>query len=360
MDFQKIFTGKSSKNYDNPDPSFSINDQPLLQRIHWFRFLYLSTMPSLALYGILTTELLTKTAIFHIIYLSLNSICITAGYHRYWCHKSYKASKSLQLFMAILSCASAQGSIYWWCRDHRIHHRYTDTPKDPYNAKAGFFYSHIGWLFLKRDRRKLGYVDTSDLQSDKLVMFQHNFYVPLVALTGYIIPIGICGLGWGDWRGGFFYANICRTVYIHHTTFCVNSVAHYIGDLTYGDSTTAKDSIITAILTLGEGYHNFHHEFPSDYRNGIRFYHYDPTKWLPTFTMDEFTAQVKKSNKQWIIIQGVIYDVTTFMFEHPGGIPLLDGAIGKDMSEAFNGGVYNHQNAARNLLGHLRVGSVVA
>ncbi|PVU86182.1 hypothetical protein BB561_006791 [Smittium simulii] len=356
MDFQKIFTGKSDRNYDNPDPSFSIDDQPLLQRIHWFRSLYLSTMPLLALYGALTTKLLTKTAIFYVIYLALNSICITAGYHRYWSHRSYKASRALQYFMAILSCASAQGSIYWWARNHRIHHRYTDTPKDPYNAKAGFFYSHIGWLFLKRDRRKLGYVDTSDLQSDKLVMFQHNFYIPLAYLMGYAIPIGVCGLGWGDWRGGYFFLN-----------------------------------------------------FPSDYRNGIRFYHLDPTKWaiwfcsllglaydlktfpeneikkgyiemkfkelnkikstidygtplekLPTFTMDEFTAQVKKSNKQWIIIQGVIYDVSTFMFEHPGGIPLLDSAIGKDMSEAFNGGVYSHQNAARNLLNHLRVGSIAA
>ncbi|PVU88747.1 hypothetical protein BB561_005724 [Smittium simulii] len=400
---------KPSIKLDNKDPSFSINDQPLLQRIHWFRLIYLSSMPLIAIYGAFTTKIVLKTAIFHVLYLILNSISITAGYHRYWAHRSFKASKALQIFMTFSACATVQGSIFWWCRDHRIHHRYTDTPKDPYNAKAGFFYSHIGWLFTKRDRRRLGYVDTSDLQADKLVMFQNNYYLPLAIFFGYIVPICVCGLGWGDWRGGYYYACIWRMVYIHHSTFAVNSVAHYIGNLTYGDSTTAKDSVITALLTFGEGYHNFHHEFANDYRNGIRFYHYDPTKWfiwfcslaglasdlktfpeneikkgyvemklreiskiqttidygtplekLPLFTMDEFIAQVNKSNKQWIIIQDVIYDVSSFTNEHPGGIPLLQNSVGKDVTEAFNGGVYNHQKAARNLLAHLRVGSITA
>ena len=111
-----------------------------------------------------------------------------------------------------------------------------------------------------------------------LIRFQHAYY-PLFALgMGFVVPTVVCGLGWGDWWGGYFLAGVARLVFVYHSTFFVNSLAHYAGAATYTDQHSARNSWITAVLTLGEGYHNFHHEFPNDYRNGIEWYQYDPTK----------------------------------------------------------------------------------
>jgi stearoyl-CoA desaturase (delta-9 desaturase) len=93
-----------------------------------------------------------------------------------------------------------------------------------------------------------------------------------------VLPTLICGLLWGDYWGGYFVVGVARLVFVHHSTFCVNSLAHWAGEAAYTDGHTARNSIITAMVTLGEGYHNFHHEFPSDYRNGVEWWQYDPTK----------------------------------------------------------------------------------
>ncbi|KAJ2380502.1 stearoyl-CoA 9-desaturase, partial [Coemansia sp. RSA 2559] len=330
--------------------------------------------------------LTTKTLIWAIAYYAFAGIGITAGYHRLWAHTAYSATYPLQVFLAFAGSAAVQGSIFWWARDHRVHHRYTDTTMDPYDALQGFWHCHIGWMLVKKDRRRLGYADTSDLKTDPLVRWQHKYYPLLVLLLGIVIPMSVAGICWGDWRGGFFYATVVRMVLLHHATFCVNSLAHTIGRHTYDDVQTARDSWITAVVTMGEGYHNFHHQFPNDYRNAIRFYQYDPTKWfirlastlglaydlktfpaneiekgfiqmrmqeleakhkkltfgtpvnkLPVFTEQEFLDQVKNYKKQWMVIEGFVYDVKTFVNDHPGGKALIVSSIGKDMTEAFNG-----------------------
>ncbi|KAJ2752706.1 stearoyl-CoA 9-desaturase [Coemansia aciculifera] len=380
--------------------------RPLLERLHWVHVILLSTTPLIALYGVLTTTLSVKTMLWATLYYAFAGLGITAGYHRMWAHTAYSATYPLQLFLAFAGSAAVQGSIFWWARDHRVHHRYTDTPRDPYDAIQGFWHCHIGWMLVKKDRRRLGYADTSDLKSDPLVRWQHKYYPLLVLVFGVVLPTSVAGLLWGDWRGGFFYATVLRMVMLHHATFCVNSLAHTIGTHTYDDVQTARDSWITALVTMGEGYHNFHHQFPNDYRNAIRFYQYDPTKWfiramaslglaydlktfpaneiekgfiqmrmqelenkrvkltfgtpvakLPVFTEQEFLDQVKTNKKQWMVIEGYVYDVKPFINDHPGGKALIMGGIGKDMTEAFNGGVYQHHNSARNLMNtSLRIG----
>ncbi|KAJ1919811.1 stearoyl-CoA 9-desaturase [Mycoemilia scoparia] len=384
-----------------------VETRPLLHRIHWVHVIILSLTPVLLFYGLLTTKIIPKTVLFTAIYYVFGGLGITAGYHRLWAHCGYSARYPLQVFLALAGSASVQGSIFWWCRDHRVHHRYTDTNKDPYNATRGLLHCHIGWMLVKKDRRSLGYADTSDLKSDPLVRWQHKYYPLLALLMGIIVPTCIPGLLWGDWRGGYFYASIGRIVAVHHATFCINSLAHALGEQTYDDEQTARDSFVTAIVTLGEGYHNFHHQFPNDYRNAIRFYQYDPTKWfilasknlglaydlktfpsneitkgyldmrlknirkeqaklnygppvekLPVYSAEEFLHQVRKCSKQWMVIEGCIYDVKDFTSRHPGGKGLLNSGIGKDMTEAFNGGVYKHHNAARNLLWTMRVGRI--
>ncbi|KAJ2271499.1 stearoyl-CoA 9-desaturase [Coemansia sp. RSA 371] len=386
-----------------------VEERSLLQRLHWVHIVLLATTPLLALYGIATTNVRSETLVLTAVVYLISGLGITAGYHRLWAHTAYSATYPLQVFLALAGSAAVQGSIFWWARDHRVHHRYTDTPKDPYDALQGFWHCHIGWMLVKKDRRRLGYADTSDLKTDPLIRWQHKYYPLLVLIFSVAIPILIAGLGWGDWRGGFFYAAVLRMVLFHHATFCINSLAHTIGRHTYDNVQTARDSWITALVTMGEGYHNFHHQFPNDYRNAIRFYQYDPTKWfiriastmglaydlktfpanevekgqiqmrmkelemkrakltfgthvnkLPIFTEEEFLDQVKNYKKQWMVIEGFVYDVKPFINDHPGGAALIRGGIGKDMTEAFNGGVYMHHNSARNLMNtSLRVGRLI-
>ncbi|KAJ1946676.1 stearoyl-CoA 9-desaturase, partial [Linderina macrospora] len=120
--------------------------RPLLQRIHWVHVILLSSTPLLALYGAMTTALQTKTLALMVIVYLISGLGITAGYHRLWSHVSYEASYPLQVFLALAGSAAVQGSIFWWSRDHRVHHRYTDTSRDPYNALEGFWHSHMGWM----------------------------------------------------------------------------------------------------------------------------------------------------------------------------------------------------------------------
>ena len=137
-------------------------------------------------------------------------------------------------------------------------------------------------MLVKQDKTKIGRLpdeELADLKEDPLIRWQHKWYLPLVVLMGLLVPTLLAGLCWGDYRGGFYLAGLARLVFVHHSTFCVNSLAHYAGSALYSDRNTARDSLITAFVTIGEGFHGFHHNFPNDARNGIRWYDYDPTKW---------------------------------------------------------------------------------
>ncbi|CAO3620921.1 unnamed protein product [Cunninghamella blakesleeana] len=373
------------------------------KHINWPQSILLIITPLIGIYGCLTTPLNQKTLYWSILYYFITGLGITAGYHRYWSHRSYSAPFITQFFLLLAGSGAVEGSVRWWSRGHRAHHRWTDTDKDPYAATRGFFFSHIGWMLVQRPKSRIGYADVSDLKKDSLVQFQHRFYIWFALFMGFIFPTLIAGLGWGDYKGGFIYAGVCRLVFVHHATFCVNSLAHYIGETTFDDFHTPKDHWITAIVTCGEGYHNFHHEFPQDYRNAIVWYQYDPTKWLikvlsffglvhhlkqfpsneikkgqyqmqekrlynkkkaltygtsindlPIYTWDEFQYQVNKKDQKWVVIEGIIYDLKDF--DHPGGTNYMKNGIGKDMTTAFNGAIYNHSNAARHLLTSMRCG----
>lgn len=119
--------------------------------------------------------------------------------------------------MAIAGAGAVEGSIKWWSRGHRAHHRYTDTELDPYNAHKGFWYSHIGWMILK-PRRKPGVADVSDLSKSEVVRWQHRWYLHLIIGMGFVVPTVVAGLGWGDWVGGFVYAGAARLCFVHHVS----------------------------------------------------------------------------------------------------------------------------------------------
>ncbi len=205
------------------------------------------------------------------------SLGITAGYHRLFAHRTYQASSALRLMALLFGAASAQNSALHWVNNHRIHHSKVDRDEDPYNIKRGFIWAHIGWVFYRDSERPIKRV--RDLEADSLVMWQHEHYVPLAAAFGLALPAALGAL-WGDALGGLLIAGFLRVVAQYHATFATNSLAHTLGSRPYDRSTSARDHFVTALFTFGEGYHNFHHRFENDYRNGVRLWDFDPTKWF--------------------------------------------------------------------------------
>ena len=218
------------------------------------------------------------TAIFLFYFTGMS---ITAGYHRLWSHKTYDANIVVRIILAIGGAMALQNSILHWSSDHRVHHRHVDdNDNDPYSAKKGLWFAHIGWMLREYQAKRYDdYGNCKDLQKDNVVMWQHNYYLPIVLAANF----GITALlGWlnGDVLGMVLIAGVLRLVLVHHVTFFINSLAHFWGSQPYTDKNSARDNGVLAFFTFGEGYHNYHHIFEYDYRNGIRWYQFDPTKWL--------------------------------------------------------------------------------
>jgi len=215
-----------------------------------------------------------------VVMFALTSVCVTGGYHRYYSHRSYECSKPVQLFYLVFGAAAVENSILNWASDHRYHHRYVDKAEDPYNILKGGLYAHMGWIFFKDTRdHERRFENVPDLMKDPLVMWQHRWYLPLVVIFTFALPTWI-GLIGGRPVGGLLWGGFLRVVLVHHTTFFINSLAHLYGSRPYSLTDTARDSWWLAPLTFGEGYHNFHHKFQADYRNGIRWWQFDSTKWF--------------------------------------------------------------------------------
>ncbi|OGO94073.1 MAG: hypothetical protein A3F41_04795 [Coxiella sp. RIFCSPHIGHO2_12_FULL_44_14] len=250
--------------------------------INWTNTLFLILTPLVGIIGTLLLCLFSQVAlatwIFAGIFTFITGMGITAGYHRLLSHKTYQCHGVVRLFLLLFSSACFEGSALEWSTDHRNHHRYVDTDKDPYSIHKGFWFAHIGWL-IRLEPKKRDFSNVADLMRDPLVRFQHRFFVPLAILMGFIFPLALGAL-WGDALGGLLIAGALRIVFNHHVTFAINSICHTFGKRTYCLKQTAVDNWFTALFTYGEGYHSYHHKFPIDYRNGIKTFHYDPTKWL--------------------------------------------------------------------------------
>ncbi|KAI6032466.1 hypothetical protein EDC04DRAFT_2868935 [Pisolithus marmoratus] len=345
--------------------SYTLKNEELLPPgdLNWLHVAILSFMPILGFVGAYFTCLRWET--------DRLDRRLTAGYHRLWAHRSYNTSRTLQFALALLGAGAVDGSIGWWERGHRAHHRYTDTDLDPYNAQKGLLWSHVGWMIIK-PRRKSGVAGSATyprtISSDGGIV-----------TTSIILPTVAAGLGWGDWKGGYAYASLLRIVIIHHSTFCVNLLAYWLGEAPFDDKYTLRDHLITALVTIGEGYHDFHHQFPMDYRNAIRRYQYDPTKWfiwarekvnlashlkrtevrkgqltmhlkrlhetqemlswpsdnghLPVISWESYRTQAK--TQPLICIAGLIHDMVDFLDEHPDGHHLLTKIIGRGATTAM-------------------------
>lgn len=250
------------------------------RQLNWVNLVFLITAHLLAVAAVLWMVFDTFswwTLGLGLLWLELCSLSITAGYHRLFSHRAYKAAGWFRFVTLLFGAASIQNSALAWSRGHRLHHAFTDTDKDPYNAKKGFLWSHVGWV-VHRVPAVEG-PSIKDLESDPLVMWQHRNYVLIATVVGALIPLAL-GFLWGDPIGALLVAGFLRLVVQWHMTFTINSLAHMVGTQPYSRKNTARDSSLIALISWGEGYHNFHHRFPSDYRNGVRWWHFDPTKWL--------------------------------------------------------------------------------
>ncbi|MDH3816420.1 MAG: fatty acid desaturase, partial [Acidobacteriota bacterium] len=208
----------------------------------------------------------------------LTGLSITAGYHRLFTHRSYSAPAPVRAFFAILGAATFENSVISWAAAHRFHHRHVDTDNDPYNAQEGFFYSHMGWVMVEGAKHD----DTSnvpDLWKDPILRWQHRHAMVIGAVVNIVTTI-ILGLITGHMLGMFVFAFLLRMVLTHHFTFLINSAAHIWGSQPYSTAHSARDNWFLSFLSFGEGYHNYHHSFQADYRNGPRLYNWDPSKWL--------------------------------------------------------------------------------
>ncbi len=210
-----------------------------------------------------------------------SGLSITAGYHRLWSHRTYDAHWTVRLIFALGGALALQNSALHWSSDHREHHKHVDhDDNDPYSASRGFWYSHIGWMLREYQPDKYyDYNNVKDMQRDKIVMWQHKHYLALTLLMNIGVPI-LIGVLTGQIIASLLVAGFLRLVVNHHTTFFINSLAHIWGKRPFTERNSARDNGVLAFFTFGEGYHNFHHIFSGDYRNGIRWYQYDPTKWL--------------------------------------------------------------------------------
>jgi stearoyl-CoA desaturase (delta-9 desaturase) len=260
------------------------------------------------------------------VFLSLNELAITCGYHRLFAHATYEARPALKVAYLLWGAMALQNSALLWSAGHRTHHRYIDDPKrDPYCARRGFWFSHIGWMLRNYPSGTPDLACVHDLKNDPWVSWQHRHYVPLATSMNVCLPL-LAGWASGDILGTFLLAGVLRLVVSHHLTFCINSLAHMVGTQPYTAENTSRDNAVVALLTFGEGYHNFHHMFAHDYRNGVRWWQWDPSKWVITaLSWCGLTKNLKRV--PWFRIQRALLDTQFRRAEHqlarrPAGVQL--------------------------------------
>ncbi|XP_012502599.1 PREDICTED: stearoyl-CoA desaturase 5 [Propithecus coquereli] len=258
------------------------------QRIVWRNVVLMSLLHLGAVYSLaLIPDAQPLTLLWAYICFLLTVLSVTAGAHRLWSHRSYKAKLPLRIFLAVTNSMAFQNDIFEWSRDHRVHHKYSETDADPHNAGRGFFFSHVGWLFVRKHRdviekgRKL---DVTDLLADPVVRFQRKYYKVSVVLMCFVVPTLVPWYTWGEslWNS-YFLASILRYAVSLNVTWLVNSAAHMYGNRPYDRNISPRQNPLVTLGAIGEGFHNYHHTFPFDYSASEFGLNFNPTTWFIDF-----------------------------------------------------------------------------
>jgi len=250
-----------------PNDELINEKEPYRIQIKWknvFIFIYLHMA---AVYGFFLPKQ-TSTVIIGWIVGILSGMGTTVGAHRLFTHRTFKASQKMKILMVILQTMAGQEPALHWVRDHRVHHKYTDTDADPYNSRRGFFFSHMGWLLCRKHPEVIKQgkkVDMSDLENDPILLLQQKYYVPAAIILTLGLPVALsCYLG--ESFSSAYNGNIYRYLLGLHLVWSVNSVAHIWGHKPYDKTISPTDSYLVGFLAMGEGWHNYHHIFPWDYK----------------------------------------------------------------------------------------------
>lgn len=238
-------------------------------------------------------------AMFGLLYV-VTGLGITVGYHRLAAHRSFDCPNWVKAGLLIAGGWALENSALKWASDHIRHHAHCDREADPYNAQRGFWYSHCGWLFFDDPYADDQYA--SRLGQDRVVIWQHRYYVPIV-LSGLALTflVGVLSNGWIGGMGCFLLAGVGRTFAVLNSTFCINSICHRWGNQPHDRSDSSRDSWWVSLLTFGEGYHNYHHTYPSDYRNGPHWSHFDPSKWaIYTLSLFGLATQLRRASAKTV------------------------------------------------------------
>lgn len=195
---------------------------------------------------------------------------VTAGYHRYFSHRSYRLGRIAQLFMAVLAQTSGQKGVLWWAAHHRQHHRHADREQDVHSPwQRGFWWSHVGWI-LANDYDGYDPKKVADwAKFPELRWLDRYHWVPATGFAAAILAIG--GLP------AFLWGFVISTVLVYHCTFAINSVAHLVGTRRFDTPDQSRNNWLLAFLTLGEGWHNNHHFSMGSCRQGYRWWEIDIT-----------------------------------------------------------------------------------
>jgi stearoyl-CoA desaturase (delta-9 desaturase) len=259
-----------------------ITSEPQRRPIVWGNVLFLTLTPLAAAVAVpwyvLSVGVTWVEIAACIVMWLVTGLSITAGYHRLFAHRAYSAPAPVRALFAIIGAAAFENSVISWAAAHRFHHRHVDTEDDPYNAQEGFFYSHMGWVMVEGAKHN----DTSnvpDLWKDPMLRWQHRHAIVIGTAVnlGAVIALGLLT---GRMLGMFVFALLLRLVLTHHFTFLINSAAHMWGTQPYSTAHSARDNWLLSFFSFGEGYHNYHHSFQADYRNGPRLSNWDPSKWV--------------------------------------------------------------------------------
>ncbi|KAJ2938428.1 hypothetical protein O0L34_g15667 [Tuta absoluta] len=216
-----------------------------------------------------------QSLVFAVIMYVASGFGVTGGAHRLWTHRAYKAKVPLQLFLLMCYSSAGQNSLLQWVRDHRVHHKFSDTEADPHNANRGLFFSHIGWLMMKKNEEVLKrgkQLDLSDIENDPILRFYNRHFNYFKLLFCYILPTMIGVWLWGeDLKCAIAWQCFIRYLTVFHSELTVNSLAHTFGYKPYNKTIMPAENRFVSTCSLGEGWHNYHHAFPFDYKAAEHF-----------------------------------------------------------------------------------------
>ncbi|SCU86910.1 LAMI_0D04038g1_1 [Lachancea mirantina] len=377
-----------------------------------------------------------RMLVFMGVYMLLSQVSLVAGYHRFFTHSAYQCHLMVQAVFAIVGGSCGLGSILDFSSQHLAHHRHIDTERDPHACNVhGWLFAQWGHKLFRGNRKSARAVkecratfesaakagshkDNSQLvtsPSYALLKWQDDNYGEILILTIVLIPCLLSRFCNVSYFSSIFYMGFVRMSLVQQQWLLVGSLCHMkrfiFASQPFDDSRSAVNlpmGFFSNLATFGEASHNFHHEFPGDYRNSNNRYQWDPARWailllyslgfvkklhyasqeqvdkcllqqqqklvdeersklqwgvpldkLPIMAPERFVElammEFIKNKRALVAIEGVVHDVTPFIYDHPGGVALVETSIGKDATQAFNGAVYLHSQAARNLLATMRI-----